>query len=99
MVCLQMKKACLTVRQQMMNQMQQKGELPLSMMGQVGGEGIAATLPPRPSQSPKLSARSSTDFSGLADAQPERAKLKAQQSRPDVFTREIQACLTLAAPN
>ena len=80
---LQMKKACLTVRQQQMSQLQQKGELPLSMMDQVGREGLAATLP-RPLPPPK---RQSSDFSDLAVDKPKR---KPQQPSLDLFTREIQ---------
>ena len=83
---MQMKKACLTVRQQQMSQLQQKGELPLSMMDQVGREGLAATLP-KPLPPPK---RQSSDFSDLAVDKPNSAKRKPQQPSLDLFTREIQ---------
>ena len=90
-----MKKACLTVRQQQMSQLQQKGELPLSMMDQVGREGLAATLP-KPLPLPK---RQSSDFSDLAVDKPNSAKWKPQQPSLDLFTREIQvahlSCWTL----
>lgn len=85
-----MKKACLTVRQQQMSQLQQKGELPLSMMDQVGREGLAATLP-KPLPLPK---RQSSDFSDLAVDKPGKVKRKPPQPSLDLFTREIQVtCL------
>ena len=72
-----------------MSELQQKGELPLSMMGQVGGEGVAATIP-RPLPPPRLASKTSADFSGLSADKPGMAKRKDPQAVPDLFTRELQ---------
>lgn len=81
----------------MMNEMQQKGELPLSMMGQVGVEGVAATVT-KPLPSPKAQARQSADFSGLSEDKASKVKRKVQ-ANVDVFTREIQVYLMSLPPN
>lgn len=73
-----------------MSELQQKGELPLSMINQVGVEGMAASLPPRPSVPPRPATKQGADFSGLAVDKPSKPKKRVQQPGPDLFTREIQ---------
>ena len=83
---MQMKKACLTMRQRQMQELEQKGELPVSMMAHVGSDkpvSRSGALPP-PVSSVK---RTFTPQEGaLRTKKPATSPVSSLE---DPFTREI----------
>lgn len=78
---LQMKKACLTMRQRQMEELQSKGELPISMIAQPVNRSGA--LPP-PMASVKRKFEPPTTSS-----QPLKRSVSSPESPEDPFTREV----------